>query len=146
MGAGGIAVGADAIGIDVVFIGVGAEPADGIFDILDAGGEGGVLGEAIIDGNADVSFGGVVEGGAEEIGFSFIAVAPAAAVNEDEGGARGVAFFGGHGEVEFPAFVAVAVGEVGDEGDACRGPGFGPVDRRGWLAGADFGGIAGPAC
>lgn len=118
MGAGGISVGADAIGVDIVFIGVGAEPADGVFDVFDAGGEGIGAGEAVIDGDGDVSLGGVIEGGVEEIGFPFVAVAPSAPVDEDNGGAWGIGFFRGHGEIEFPAFVALPVGDIGDEGHA----------------------------
>jgi hypothetical protein len=55
--AGGGAPNADAGGIDVVLPGVGAEPADGGFAILDLGGKGGVLAETVLDAGGDVAEG-----------------------------------------------------------------------------------------
>ncbi len=115
MCAGRVAGCADAVGVNVVFFGMSAEPTDGVFDVFDAGCDGCLIEHAIIDGDADVSFGGVVDGGLKESPCAFVTVTPAAAVDKDDGGARGVAVFFGHGQVEFPGFIAFAVGDVGDE-------------------------------
>lgn len=83
----------DAIGVDVVFVRVGAEPADGVLNVFDAGGERIGSGEAVINRDGDVSFGGVFEGGVEEVRFSFVTVAPASTVDKDDRGAGGIRFF-----------------------------------------------------
>ena len=55
MPAGGVAVGSNVILIQVVFLGVGAEPANGCFAIFESRGKRGFLGHPIIDGDGDKS-------------------------------------------------------------------------------------------
>jgi len=62
--AGGGAPDADAAGIDAILGGVGAEPADGGFAILDLGGKGGILAKAVLDAGGGVAKGEEAAGGA----------------------------------------------------------------------------------
>ena len=65
MGTCRVSVSADFFDIHIVFFGMGSQPADSTLAILKAGWEGGFLGEAIIDGNADVVYGSRFIGGDE---------------------------------------------------------------------------------
>lgn len=54
MAAGGGAPSADVIGINVVIFGVGAEPPNSTFAVLDLSGERGFISEAVINCNAEI--------------------------------------------------------------------------------------------
>jgi hypothetical protein len=96
--AGGVADCADAVGVDVIFVGVGAEPSDGGFRIMHGGGELIPGCEAIGDGDRDVAT--VGELFAEGVPAFAVAGAKSAAVDGDDGG-EALAFFDlrGTGEV-----------------------------------------------
>jgi hypothetical protein len=127
--AGGVAEGADAVGVDVVLGGVGAEIADGTFHVADLRREDGGRDEAVVDGGGDVALGGDGADGGGEGGF--IAVGPGAAVDEEDAG-KGVWGAGGAGEVEEEVLVrGVAVGDVGLEGDGGGGGGWGGEEGEG---------------
>ncbi len=80
MAAGGGAPEGDAGGVDVVLFGVGTEPAEGGFAVVDVGGEGGFLGVAVADAGAGVAL--LDEG--EDGGLFFRAGSPGAAVDPDD--------------------------------------------------------------
>ena len=80
MAAGGGAPEGDAGGVDIVFFGVGAEPAEGGFAVVDVGGEGGFLGVPVADAGAGVAL--LDEG--EDWRLFLGAGAPGAAVDPDD--------------------------------------------------------------
>jgi hypothetical protein len=111
--AGGGAPDGDFSGVEVVFFGIGFDPADGGFAVVDLRGPLGFVGEAIADGDAGVVAAGEV-GGEVVDAAGFVAAFPTAAVDEDDDGERGGGF-GGFGEVEVEALTGVfgvGVGEV----------------------------------
>lgn len=121
----GAAHGADAGGVHVILGGMGAQPADGGFAIVDGGWKGIGGGEAIGDGDGDVA---VLGEGEEEFVITFaFACAEAATVDADDGGVGACSVFG-LGEVDLEVLV-VWIGEldVTSEADVVRDDEIGPV-------------------
>lgn len=117
--AGGSAGSADAIGIDVVFLGVGSEPADGCLDVVDGGGELVLRSESIADGDGDVAVLG--ESDALLIVAFAVACSESAAVNADDGRKGAFACFGTcHVELQM-LIVRVGIFDVFLEYDIVRG-------------------------
>lgn len=116
--AGGASPDDDAVGVEVILLGVAANPADGGLAVVDLGGPRGLLAEAVADTN-----GGVVAGArhldASGAVANAVAIDPAATVDEGDDG-EGFVVGGLIGEVKvqglFWVFV-VGVGEVEFEGD-----------------------------
>ena len=92
---------ADVVGIEAVFLGVGAQPADGCLAVLDLGGEDGVLAEAVVDARRRVALGDQRDRRAAVLA----AAIPAASVNPDDDG-QGMVRLGGQVEVELVAGVS----------------------------------------
>ena len=114
---GGGAPDADVIGVEVVLLGVGPQPADGRFAIFDLGGEHGVLAQAVVDAGRGVALAYQRYGGATVL----VAVLPASAVNPDH---QRQGMLGGllrQVEVEFLQFMSAGdVGQVFEYLDARR--------------------------
>jgi hypothetical protein len=91
MATGGCAPGDEFVWVEVVFFGVGAQPADGGFAILDLSGEFGFLTESVSNLGDSVAVFDETEGWAWGI---FAAGHPCAAVNPDNEGKGFVSFLG----------------------------------------------------
>src|SRR5580704_1733228 len=97
--------GPDAVGVDVVFLGVGPQPADRAFDVFDLRGKRiagfpGIIGigEAIGDRDGHIAVpGGVLD---FSVIHAAVAAAPSAAMNENEAWQKAVGLFR-TGEIEF---------------------------------------------
>ena len=144
--AGGTAGGADAGGVDVIFGGVGAQPADGGLAIVHGGGEGEFGGEAVGDGDGDVAVLG--EDDAEFVVGVARTGAEAPAVNAEDGGEGAGGVFGA-GEIELEVgVVGVGVFEVGFEEDVVGdgevgGEGGGGEEEQGGEEGESMHGVSG---
>jgi hypothetical protein len=120
MAAGRAAPHADPLGIDVVLVRVGAQPADGRLAVVDLRGPDGFAAEPVADRRPDV-----VPGGHERQhppdAAGFVAAAPPAAVNEDDQRQRFVGCRLRQDEIELQRpSAAVAVDDVPVDDDFVR--------------------------
>ena len=99
MGPGRVSISADPLGIEIILLGMGTQPANRALAVLDASRERCLAEQAIIDGDANVSLLGVFDGALQKRARSFVAVSPASAVNEHQPGPWLVARFAGHDQV-----------------------------------------------
>lgn len=77
MATGGFSDNANLVGVEVVNVGFGSDPADGGFDVVDLGGKGGFVAVAVGGANDSVAVAADELSGAVSFGVFF----PAAAVN-----------------------------------------------------------------
>lgn len=117
--AGGGAPNDKAVGVEVVLFGVGFDPADRGFAVVDLGGPWGFAAEAV----ANTDSGGLAFGhGAEDLtpALGFVAGQPGTAVNEDEDRERFPGFTR-FGQVEVELLALVIGAGVGQVGHRCHG-------------------------
>ena len=92
-----------------------AEPTDGALHVLDA--RLFIHVEPVINGDANVAFGRVIEDSANTLP-TLVAFLPAPAVNINNGGTRCIAVFFRHREVEFPSVIPFAISDIRQDGNA----------------------------